>query len=207
MPKTFRPYDPDQILLLPPSVNEWVPEGDLAHFIGDLVDELDLSAILDEYETGDLRGYPPYHPRMMTKLWLYAYATGQRSSRKLAQLAIRDVGCMMLAAGNRPDFRTLNSFRLRHLGALEGLFGQVLEMCREEGLVRLDHVAILKGRETGTRAVTKLALKEAIELALTRGAAVKARETGTGPVPKLALRSDTIWHWPNSPNCLACRPR
>lgn len=76
MPKTFRPYDPDQILLLPPSVNEWVPEGDLAHFIGDLVDELDLSAILDEYETGDLRGYPPYHPRMMTKLWLYAYATG-----------------------------------------------------------------------------------------------------------------------------------
>jgi hypothetical protein len=56
MPKTFRPYDPDQILLLPPSVNEWVPEGDLAHFIGDLVDELDLSAILDEYETGDLRG-------------------------------------------------------------------------------------------------------------------------------------------------------
>jgi transposase len=142
VPKTFRPYDPDQILLLPPSVNEWVPEGDLAHFIGDLVDELDLSAILDEYETGDLRGYPPYHPRMMTKLWLYAYATGQRSSRKLAQLATRDVGCMMLAAGNRPDFRTLNSFRLRHLAALEGLFGQVLEMCREEGLVRLDHVAI-----------------------------------------------------------------
>jgi transposase len=142
MPKAFRPYDPDQILLLPPSVNEWVPEGDLAHFIGDLVDELDLSGILDEYETGDLRGYPPYHPRMMTKLWLYAYATGQRSSRKLAQLATRDVGCMMLAAGNRPDFRTLNSFRLRHFAALEGLFGQVLEMCREEGLVRLDHVAI-----------------------------------------------------------------
>jgi hypothetical protein len=78
----------------------------------------------------------------MTKLWLYAYATGQRSSRKLARLATRDVGCMMLAAGNRPDFRTLNSFRLRHLVALEGLFGQVLEMCREEGLVRLDHVAI-----------------------------------------------------------------
>jgi len=61
---------------------------------------------------------------MMTKLWLYAYATGQRSSRKLAQLAIRDVGCMMLAAGNRPDFRTLNSFRLRHLAALEGCSGR-----------------------------------------------------------------------------------
>lgn len=142
MPKTFRPYDPDQMLLMPPAVQDWVPAGDLAHYIGDLVDELDLSGILDVYEQGDLRGYPPYHPRMMTKLWLYAYATGQRSSRKLAKLAVRDVGCMMLAAGNRPDFRTLNDFRLRHLAALEALFRQVLVMCRDAGLVKLDHVAI-----------------------------------------------------------------
>src|ERR1019366_587381 len=141
MPKTFRPYAPDQMLLLPSSVQEWVPEGDMAHCISDIVDALDLSEIEVVYEE-ELRGYPPYHPRMMTKLWLYAYAVGTRSCRKLAKLATRDVGCMMLAAGNRPDFRTLNSFRLRHLAALEGLFGQVLEMCREEGLVRLDHVAI-----------------------------------------------------------------
>ena len=121
MPKTFRPYAADQMMLLPSSVREWVPEGDMAHFISDIVDALDLSEIEAVYEE-EMRGYPPYHPRMMTKLWLYAYAVGIRSCRKLARLATRDVGCMMLAAGNRPDFRTLNSFRLRHLAALGGLF-------------------------------------------------------------------------------------
>ena len=141
MPKTFRPYAPDQMLLLPWSVQEWVPEGDMAHFISDVVDALDLSEIEAVCEE-ELRGYPPYHPRMMTKLWLYAYAVGTRSCRKLAKLATRDVGCMMLAAGNRPDFRTLNSFRLRHLAALGGLFQQVLLLCREQGLVKLDHVAV-----------------------------------------------------------------
>jgi transposase len=141
MPKTFRPYDPDQMLLLPPSVRDWVPKEDLAHLISDVVDELNLSEIEDVYEA-ELRGYPPYHPRMMTKLWLYGYATGVRSSRKLEQLAQRDVGCMMLAAGNRPDFRTLNSFRLRHLPALAQLFRQVLQLCERQGLVKLRHVAI-----------------------------------------------------------------
>jgi transposase len=141
MPKTFRPYEPDQMLLLPPSVRDWVPEGDLAHFINDVVDALDLSAIEEVYEE-ELRGYPPYHPRMMTKLWLYAYAVGNRSCRKLAMLAQRDVGFMMLAAGNRPDFRTLNSFRLRHLPALAGLFIQVLRLCEKKGLIKLRHVAV-----------------------------------------------------------------
>lgn len=129
------------MLLLPPSVRDWVPKEDLAHFISDVVDELDLSEIEDVYEE-ELRGYPPYHPRMMTKLWLYGYATGVRSSRKLETLAQRDVGCMMLAAGNRPDFRTLNSFRLRHLPALAQLFRQVLQLCERKGLVKLRHVAI-----------------------------------------------------------------
>ena len=142
MPKTFRPYDPDQMLLMPPAVQEWVPAGDMAHFISEVVDVLDLSAIEDEYETGDLRGYPPYHPRMMTKLWLYAYAVGTTSSRKLARLAQRDVGFMMLAAGNKPDFRTLNEFRQRHLKALANLFKQVLKLCRKKGLLGGRHVAI-----------------------------------------------------------------
>ena len=141
MPKTFRPYAPDQMLLLPSSVQDWVPEGEMAHFISDIVDALDLAGIETVYEE-ELRGYPPYHPRMMTKLWLYAYAVGTSSCRKLAKLTTRDVGCMMLAAGNRPDFRTLNSFRLRHLAALGGLFQQVLLLCREEGLVELNHVAV-----------------------------------------------------------------
>jgi transposase len=99
MPKTFRPYAPEQMLLLPSSVQDWVPEGDMAHFISDIVDALDLSEIEAVYEE-ELRGYPPYHPRMMTKLCLYAYAVGTRSCRKLAKLAQRDVGVMMLAAGN-----------------------------------------------------------------------------------------------------------
>jgi len=141
MQKTFRPYDPDQMLLLPPSVHEWVPVGDLAHFISDVVDELDLSGIESVYEE-ELRGYPPYHPRMMTKLWLYAYAVGQTSSRKLERLVQRDLGFMMLAAGNQPDFRTLALFRQRHLAALSGLFKQVLKLCRKRGLLKLRHVAI-----------------------------------------------------------------
>jgi transposase len=141
MPKTFRPYEPDQMLLLPPSVRDWVPDGDLAHFISDVVDVLDLSEIEAVYDD-ELRGYPPYHPRMMTKLWLYAYAVGTRSCRKLAILVQRDVGFMMLAAGNQPDFRTLNSFRLRHLPALAGLFAQVVRLCEKKGLVKLRHVAV-----------------------------------------------------------------
>ena len=131
MQKTFRPYDPDQMLLLPPSLRDWVPAGDLAHFISDVTDEMDLSAIESVYEE-EMRGYPPYHPRMMTKLWLYAYAVGQTSSRKLERLARRDVGFMMLAAGNQPDFRTLALFRQRHLAALAGLFKQVLKLCRKQ---------------------------------------------------------------------------
>lgn len=141
MQKTFRPYAPDQMLLLPPSLRDWVPDGDLAHFISDVTDELDLSSIESVYEE-EMRGYPPYHPRMMTKLWLYAYAVGQTSSRKLERLARRDVGFMMLAAGNQPDFRTLALFRQRHLQALAGLFKQVLKLCRKQGLLKLRHVAI-----------------------------------------------------------------
>jgi transposase len=141
MQKTFLPYDQDQLLLLPPSVREWVEPGDLAHLIDDVVECLDLSSIEAVYEV-ELRGAPPYHPRMMTKLWLYAYAVGVTSSRRLAKLVQRDVGVMMLAAGNRPDFRTLNTFRKRHLRELAGLFGQVLKLCRRRGLLSLRHVAI-----------------------------------------------------------------
>jgi transposase len=141
MRKTYRPYDPDQPLLMPQSVRDFVPEGDIAHCIDDVVAALDLRAIESVYER-EVRGYPPYHPQMMTRLWLYAYAVGATSSRKLAQLARRDVGCMMLAAGNRPDFRTLARFRERHLEELAGLFKQVLRLCRQRGLVGLRHVAI-----------------------------------------------------------------
>lgn len=140
MGKTFRPYQPDQLLVLPPSLQEWLPADHLAYFISEVVDTLDLSEIYASY--GEERGYPPYHPRMMTKLWLYGYACGVRSARKLQRATREDVGFRILSAGNAPDFRTLSEFRRRHLAELSGLFAQVLQLCGEAGLVKLGHVAI-----------------------------------------------------------------
>jgi transposase len=140
MAKTFRPYEPDQLLLMPPSLQEWIPEDDLARFVSDLVDTMDLSAIEDAYE--EERGYPPYHPRMMVKLLVYGYCTGVYSSRRIATKLTDSVAFRFLAAGNFPDFRTISDFRKRHGEALEGLFDQVLQICREAGLVKLGRVAI-----------------------------------------------------------------
>jgi len=140
MAKTFRPYDPDQVLLLPPSLREWLPEDHLVYFVSDLVDSLDLSMIYDAY--AEERGHPPYHPLLMTKLLLYGYARGVYSSRKLARACAEDVAFRVLCAGSLPDFRTISDFRKRHLAALSGLFLQMLLLCRKAGLVTLGHVAI-----------------------------------------------------------------
>ncbi len=140
MSKTFRPYIPEQSLLLPPSLSDWVPEGHLARFVSDVVDELDLSLIESAYE--EERGYPPYDPRMMTKLLLYAYATGTYSSRRIASKLTDSVAFRFLAAGNAPDFRTINRFRRIHGNALDGLFTQVLHLCQAAGLVKLGKVAV-----------------------------------------------------------------
>ena len=115
MGTTFRPYDPDQILMLPPDLREWVSEGHLAHHVSDLVDAVDLSAFHAPYR-GDGRRNSPYDPRMMVKVLIYAYATGTFSSRKMAKKLEEDVAFRMLAAGNFPKHRTLCEFRKRHLG-------------------------------------------------------------------------------------------
>ena len=142
MSKTYRPYEPDQILLLPPSVKDWLPTGHLAHFISELVEEsLDLSAITNVYEREE-RGYPPYHPTMMTKVLLYAYCVGLPSSRKIEKRLLEDVGFRMLAANNTPNFRTIADFRKEHIAALDGLFLQVLRLCQKAGMVKLGHVAL-----------------------------------------------------------------
>lgn len=140
MAKTFRPYEPDQLLLMPPALADWVPEDHLARFVSDVVETLDLTAIEDSY--AEERGYPPYHPRMMVTVLLYAYATGTYASRKIARRLVEDVAMRFLAAGNTPDFRTLSDFRQRHSAALAGLFTQVLRLCRRAGLVKLGQVAI-----------------------------------------------------------------
>jgi transposase len=140
MAKTFRRYEPDQMLMMPPSVQDWVPEKHLARFISDMVDSMDLSAIEDAYT--EERGYPPYNPYLMVKLLLYAYCTGVYSSRRIAEKLIDSVAFRFLAAGNEPDFRTISDFRKRHGEALNGLFDQVLQVCRETGLVKLGRIAV-----------------------------------------------------------------
>jgi len=141
MSKTFRPYEPDQIFLMPASMQDWLPGGHLAYFISDVVDHIDLSVIMERY-TGEERGYPPYHPQMMVKVLLYAYCIGVVSSRKIEKRLCEDIAFRVLAANNTPDFRTISDFRKDHLKALAGLFLQVLKLCQKAGLVKLGHVAL-----------------------------------------------------------------
>jgi transposase len=141
--KTFKPYTPDQLLLLPPALQDWLPEGHLALFISDVVDHaLDLTPILATYETGDGRGQPPYHPALMVKLLVYAYCTGKPSSRRIEKATAEEVPYRVLAANQHPDHDSIASFRQQHLPALAGLFTQVLALCRQAGLVKLGHVAL-----------------------------------------------------------------
>ncbi len=142
MGRIYLSYDPEQKLLLPPDMRDWLPEGHLALFISDVVDELDLSGILRHYESGDGRGRPPYHPLMMVKLLVYGYSIGKVSSRKLEQATYEDVGFRVLACNQHPDHDSIANFRQLHLQELAGLFVQVLKMCERAGLVKLGHVAI-----------------------------------------------------------------
>ena len=141
MGKTYRPYLPEQDLLLPPSLRDWLPEGHLAYFVSDLIDAMDLGEIEAYYERED-RGYPPYHPRMMVKVVVYGYCVGVFSSRRLQKRLQEDIGFKLLAAGNEPDFRTLSDFRKLHRKVLQGLFEQVLRMALELGTLKLGRVAI-----------------------------------------------------------------
>jgi transposase len=141
MSKTYRPWNPDQPWLLPPSPKAWLPEGDLVYFVMDVVRELDISAITAYYERSD-RGFPPYHPRMMSMLLLYSYCGGVYSSRRIQARCERDAGYRVIVGTDVPDFRTISDFRKLHLRALSGLFLQVLALCREAGLVKLGHVAL-----------------------------------------------------------------
>jgi transposase len=141
MAKVYRPYFPEQDFLLPPSLREWLPEDHLAYFVSEMIDQLDLSGIEQHYEREE-RGYPPYHPSMMTKVLVYGYCVGVFSSRRLERRLIEDVAFRILAAGNQPDFRTISDFRRIHLKALEGLFVQVLELALKLGAMKLGRVAI-----------------------------------------------------------------
>jgi len=139
--KTFRAFDPSQDLLLPPSLDDWLPAEHMARFVAELVDEhLDLSRIRAGYTEG--RGAPPYDPRLMVRLLIYGYCTGVRSSRRLEAACVEVVAFRWLAAGQAPDYRSIARFRRRHLSALGHLFVQALALCQAAGMVRLGRVAL-----------------------------------------------------------------
>ena len=137
----FRPYEPNQLLLLPPDMRTWLPEDDLVYFIMDVVRGLELSAIYRDYDQAK-GGQPPYDPRMMAGLLLYAYCVGVFSSRKIEKATYHSVPFRVLCADQHPDHDTIAEFRKRHLKALSGLFVQVLRLCQTVGLVKLGHVAL-----------------------------------------------------------------
>jgi transposase len=182
MSHRFKPYEPDQSLLLPPSLRDWLPEDHLAYFLADVVDQLDLAAIVDDYRR-DRGGQPPFHPAMMVKLLLYAYCVGVPSSRKIEERTHTDIAFRVLAAGHHPDHDTIAAFRKRHLKALAALFVQVLALCREAGLVKLGTVA-LDG--------TKVRAAASKHKAMSYGRMVEAEARLLAEVEELLRRAEAV---------------
>jgi len=139
--KRFKPYHPNQLLLLPPDMKDWLPDNDLVYFIMEMLDQLDLSAIYDSYD-GTKGGQPGFDPKMMTGLLLYAYCVGLPSSRKIEKATYHQVPFRVLTADQHPDHDTIAEFRKRHLNALSGFFVQILRLCQKVGLVKLGHVSL-----------------------------------------------------------------
>ena len=166
MSKTYLPYEPDQQLLLPAALQEWLPDDHLAYFISDVVDQLDISEVTARYER-ERRGGPPYHQRMMVKVLLYGYCVGVASSRRIAQRLHEDIAFRVLAANNTPDFRTISDFRKDNVDALSDLFVQVLALCQQAGLVKLGHVALdgtkVKANASKHKTMSYQRMKEALK--------------------------------------------
>src|SRR5919107_784826 len=141
MPANFIACDRDQELLLPPSLRDWLPEGHLAWFVIDAVNQIDLSAFYGAYRV-DGHGRPAHDPAMMVALLLYGYAIGERSSRRLERRCVEDVATRVICANEAPDHTTIARFRQRHEPALAELFGDVLTLCAEAGLIRVGVIAV-----------------------------------------------------------------
>jgi transposase len=142
MSKQFRDCDLNQAYLLPPSLQDWLPEGHLARFVAEVVEALDLSGIYAKYEEGDGRGLAAYDPRMMVRVLIYGYCRGVASSRRIERATYEDVAFRYLAADQHPDHDTIAAFRQEQLAPLSQLFVQVLQLCQRAGLVKLGHVAL-----------------------------------------------------------------
>jgi transposase len=181
MKTRFKHCERKQMLLLPPSIMDWLPEEHLVHFIIDVVEQLDLSDIYLSYDSSS--GQPPYDPTMMTSLLLYAYCVGVPSSRQIEKRTYEDVAFRMITANRHPDHDSICSFRKRHLQALAALFVRVLELCQEAGLVRLGHVA-LDG--------TKVRANASKHKAMSYGRMKKAKEELEQEIDKLLELAETV---------------
>ena len=138
----FRTYDLDQLTFLPVDIRQWLPDDHLVYFLMDLVDTLDLQEFFLDYSDGSSGGRPPYHPKMLVNLLLYAYSTGMPSSRKIEKATYEIVPYRVLSGGQHPDHDTICSFRQKHLPTLSRLFVQILALCKKAGLVKLGHVCL-----------------------------------------------------------------
>jgi transposase len=141
MSKSYRQWSPDRVFMFPPSPQDWLPEDDLVYFLLDTVAALDLSPFFARYER-ELRGQPPFHPRMMITLLLYCYATGTRSSRKIMRRCQVDVACRIIVGDDIPGFRSISDFRKTHLARLEALFVDILKLCATAGLAKVGTIAL-----------------------------------------------------------------
>jgi transposase len=141
MGPNFLECDRDQVLLLPPSLREWLSEGHLAWFVIDAVEQIDLTAFYRSYRL-DGQGRAAHEPSMMVALLLYSYAIGERSSRRIERRCVEDVATRVICANRVPDHTTIARFRQRHEAALAELFGEVLALCAEAGLVRVGVIAV-----------------------------------------------------------------
>ena len=163
MPRDYRTYYPDQDLLLPPSPREWLPDTHIAFFISDAVDAMDLGAFHKRYGRSG-PGKQAFHPSMMVKVLLYAYASGVFSSRRIASRLHEDLAFRFLAAENFPSHRTICDFRKRHLEEFKDLFVQVVQLAREAELVRLGTIAIdgtkIRANASKRKAMTYKRMKE-----------------------------------------------
>ena len=187
----YRPYVPEQQFLLPPSIADWVPDGSLARYIGDLVDELDGSGKLTSFyreARPDKGGERAYAPRLLLKVLLYGYCIGVMSSRRIAAALQNDVAFRFLAANQQPDFRTIAGFRKNHLEPLKALFVTVLDICREVGLAKVGRVALdgrkVQGNASRGKNRSKETLDAGIEELLKEAEAIDAREDAEFGVDK-----------------------
>ncbi len=186
MSASYIPYCPGQQQLLPCALQDWLPEGHLAYFISDTVDSLNLGAFHARYASGGPRNQP-FHPAMLVKVLVYAYATGIFSSRKIARKLHEDVAFRVLAAGNFPAHRTIRDFRALHLAEFTELFTQVVRLAREMGLVKLGVIAVdgtkikanasrHKAMSYGRMQSTEIELKAQIEALLKKAASTDEAE-------------------------------